>query len=84
MSYTSLRGSVAVILMQNPPMNTMSHANRSFVAQAVDAANADAAVKSIVISGDGKVFSSGAEIREFNTPAAVASPNLGELIAKIE
>ena len=68
MSNYTLHGAVAVVSMANPPMNTMSHANRSFVKAALDAANADPQVKAIVITGAGKVFSSGAEIREFNTP----------------
>jgi len=84
MSDYTVRGKVAVITMNNPPMNTMSHANRTAVKAAVDAANADAAVAAIVITGGGKVFSSGAEIKEFNTPAAIASPALGEVIATLE
>ena len=80
MSKYTLHGDVAVITMNNPPMNTMSHANRTAVRDGVDAANADAAVKAIVITGGGKVFSSGAEIKEFNTPAATASPALGEVM----
>ena len=84
MSNYQMHGAVAVITMNNPPMNTMSHANRSFVNEAVIAANADAAVKAIVIHGGGKVFSSGAEIKEFNTPAATASPALGEVIKTLE
>ena len=84
MSQYSVRGKVAVITMNNPPMNTMSHANRGAVKAAVEAANADAAVSSIVITGGGKVFSSGAEIKEFNTPAATASPALAEVIATLE
>ena len=84
MSTFTRRGSVAVITMANPPMNTMSHANRGAVKAAVDAANADAEVKSIVITGGGRVYSSGAEIKEFNTPAATAAPALGEVIKTLE
>ena len=84
MSNYTLHGAVAVVSMANPPMNTMSHANRSFVKAALDAANADPQVKAIVITGAGKVFSSGAEIREFNTPAANAAPGLNEVIAALE
>jgi 3-hydroxyacyl-CoA dehydrogenase len=83
MSYAT-HGNVAVITMQNPPMNTMSRANRSAVDAAVKAANADAAIEAIVILGGGKVFSSGAEIREFNSPAATATPNLNEVIGTLE
>ena len=84
MSQYTMRGRVAVITMNNPPMNTMSHANRGMVKAAVEAANADGAVAAIVITGGGKVFSSGAEIKEFNTPAATAAPGLGEVIAALD
>ena len=84
MSNYTLHGAVAVVAMANPPMNTMSHANRGFVKAAVDAANADPRVSAIVITGAGRVFSSGAEIKEFNTPAANAGPGLNEVIAALE
>ena len=84
MSNYQLHGDVAVISMNNPPMNTMSHGNRGFVKAALDAANADASVKAIVLTGAGKVFSSGAEIKEFNTPAAIADPNLRDVIKALE
>ncbi len=84
MSNYTLHGAVAVISMANPPMNTMSQANRSFVKAAFDAAIADPQVKALVITGAGRVFSSGAEIKEFNTPAANAAPGLNEVIAAIE
>ena len=84
MSHYTRRGAVAVITMANPPMNTMSQANRSAVKAALDAANADPEVRAIVITGGGKVYSSGAEIKEFNTPAALAAPGLGEVIKTLE
>ena len=43
---------------------------------------ADAAVKAIVITGAGKAFSGGADIREFGSPKAIAEPNLLSLIAR--
>jgi len=80
----STRGTVAAIGFNNPPMNTFAHALRVAVRQALQKAIDDPAVKAIVLNGSGRGFSSGAEIREFNTPAALASPNLRELIAAIE
>ena len=77
-------GKVAVITMNNPPMNTMSAANRKAVMAGLTAANADPGIEAIVVIGNGKVFSSGAEIREFNTPAAFAEPGLGQVIDAME
>jgi 3-hydroxyacyl-CoA dehydrogenase len=79
-----VRGAVAAIGLDNPPMNTLAHALRSAVRGHLQKAIDDPAVVAIVLIGGGRVFSAGAEIREFNTPAALASPNLRELIAAIE
>jgi 3-hydroxyacyl-CoA dehydrogenase len=79
-----VRGSVAVITLSNPPMNGLSHAVRRGAAEGLDRAWSDTAVKAIVITGAGKAFSSGADIKEFGTPAALAEPNLMSLIRMIE
>ncbi|MFX5494173.1 enoyl-CoA hydratase/isomerase family protein, partial [Acinetobacter baumannii] len=44
----------------------------------------DAAVKAVVITGAGKAFSGGADIREFNTPKATQEPTLHSVIKVIE
>jgi 3-hydroxyacyl-CoA dehydrogenase len=80
----SLHGDVAVIRFNNPPMNTLAHAMRVAVVEHLQGAIADAAARSIVLIGGGRAFCSGAEIREFNTPKALASPNTREVIAAIE
>jgi 3-hydroxyacyl-CoA dehydrogenase len=75
----SVRDGVAVVTMHNPPVNSMSAANRAAVADGLRAAEADPAVRAVVLIGAGKAFSGGAEIREFNTPKARQSPVLPEL-----
>ena len=52
--------------------------------RAIAGANADAAVKAIVITGAGRAFSGGADIREFGSPKAIAEPNLLSLILQLE
>ncbi len=79
-----VRGSVAVITMNNPPVNGLGYDTRRAIADSVDKANADAAVKAIVITGAGKAFSGGADIREFGSPKALAEPNLLSLIKQLE
>ncbi len=79
-----LRGAVAVITLNNPPVNGLGYATRRSVADGVDRANADPAVQAIVITGAGRVFCGGADIREFGTPKAVAEPNLLSLILQVE
>ncbi|HSV81203.1 MAG TPA: 3-hydroxyacyl-CoA dehydrogenase NAD-binding domain-containing protein [Ramlibacter sp.] len=79
-----VHGDVAVITMNNPPVNGLGHATRMAVASGLDQANADPAVKAIVLTGAGKAFSGGADIREFGTPKALAEPNLLSLIRACE
>jgi 3-hydroxyacyl-CoA dehydrogenase len=75
---------VAVITLDNPPVNGMGHALRGAVAADLDAAAADARVKAIVIAGANGLFSGGADIREFNTPKALAEPTLHTVIRIVE
>jgi len=75
----SVRDGIAVITMNNPPVNSMSAANRVHVGGALQKADADPAVKAIVLIGSEKAFSGGAEIREFNTEKSRVSPVLPEL-----
>ncbi len=79
-----VRGSVAVITLDNPPVNGLGFATRKAVAEGVERAENDPAVKAIVITGAGKAFSGGADIREFGSPKAMAEPNLLSLIARVE
>jgi 3-hydroxyacyl-CoA dehydrogenase len=79
-----VRGAIAVITLNNPPINGLGYETRKAVAAAVEQAEDDAAVKAIVITGAGKAFSGGADIKEFGSPLALAEPNLLSLIARIE
>ncbi len=77
-------GDVAVISMHNPPVNGLSHATRLGLTDGLNRANADAAVKAIVVTGAGKAFSGGADIKEFGTDKALAEPNLLSVIRALE
>lgn len=79
-----VRGSVAVITLNNPPVNGLGHATRKATAEGIERAENDAAIKAVVIAGAGKAFSGGADIREFGSPKALAEPNLLSLIARVE
>ncbi len=82
-TYTT-RGAVAVITLDNPPVNGLGHATRLALVDALNRAQADAAVRAIVITGAGKAFSGGADIREFGSPKALAEPNLLSVILALE
>ncbi len=79
-----VRGVIAVITMNNPPVNGLGHATRSGIFDGLNKALADDAVKAVVITGAGKAFSGGADIKEFNTPKTFAEPNLLTVIAAVE
>jgi 3-hydroxyacyl-CoA dehydrogenase len=83
-AHYEVRGDIAVIQLDNPPVNGLNHASRKGVADGVRRANSEAKVQAIVITGTDKVFSGGADIREFNTPAMAAEPNLLTVIDAVE
>ena len=79
-----IRGKVAVITMDNPPVNGLGHATRSGLTSGLERAESDPAVLAIVITGAGRAFSGGADIKEFGTPKALAEPNLLSVILALE
>ena len=79
-----VHGTVAVITLNNPPVNGLGYATRVSITDNLQKANSDAAVKSIVITGAGTAFSGGADIKEFGSPKALAEPNLLSVILAIE
>ena len=75
-------GEVAIVTLNSPPVNALSHALRSQALEAVRAADADAGVKAIVMIGAGRGFSGGADITEFGKPPQ--KPSLHDLLDAIE
>ena len=79
-----LHGDIAVITLNNPPVNGLGLATRQGIADGLAKANAESAARAIVITGAGKAFSGGADIKEFGSPKAMQEPNLLSVIAAIE
>jgi len=67
-AHYSVRGGIAVITMNNPPVNGLGNALRAALMAHLKKAEADPAVKGAVIIGSAKAFSGGADIREFGKP----------------
>ena len=80
----STQGTVAVIRLDNPPVNGLAHAVRAAILAGLDKANADGAISAVVLAGAGKSFSAGADINELGTPAAMREPVLPTVIREIE
>src|ERR671915_215689 len=64
----TVRDGVAVITMNNPPVNGLGNALRAGLMECLKKAEADSAVKAALIIGSAKAFSGGADIREFGKP----------------
>src|SRR3954469_7383228 len=77
-------GDVAVITLTNPPVNGLGFSTRQGITDGLAKAGNDDAVKAIVITGAGKAFSGGADIREFGSPKALQEPNLLSVILAVE
>src|ERR671936_291324 len=76
------RGRVAVITVNNPPVNALSQHVRQGLRDGVTQAVGDAAVSAIVITCAGRTFIAGADITEFGKPPQ--PPSLHEVLDVIE
>jgi 3-hydroxyacyl-CoA dehydrogenase len=78
------RGSVAVLTLDNPPVNALGTALREDLAAMLERAAGDPSVRAIVLTGTGRCFSGGADIREFGKPPKPGAPRLRQVIELIE
>ena len=78
----SRHGDIAVLRVQNPPVNALSQAVRQGLWDGMDRAEADAGVRAVLIVGEGRAFFAGADITEFGKPPL--EPYLPDLINRIE
>jgi 3-hydroxyacyl-CoA dehydrogenase len=77
-------GDVAVITLNNPPVNGLGLATRTAFVAALAKAQLDSKIVAIVVTGAGKAFSGGADIKEFGSPKSLQEPNLLSLILACE
>jgi 3-hydroxyacyl-CoA dehydrogenase len=73
---------VAVVTVDNPPVNALSRTVRAGLMQAFDQAEADAEVRAVVLICAGRTFIAGADIREFDLPPE--EPHLPDVVERIE
>ena len=79
-----VHGDVAVISLNNPPVNGLGFSTRVAFVEALTKAQLDQKIKAVVVTGAGKAFSGGADIKEFGSPKALQDPNLLGLILACE
>jgi 3-hydroxyacyl-CoA dehydrogenase len=75
-------GSIAVIVLDHPPVNALAHRLRTALLTAIERLDSDPTVQAIVLHGAGRNFIAGADISEFDQPAQ--PPLLNELLFRLE
>ncbi|MGO4917310.1 3-hydroxyacyl-CoA dehydrogenase NAD-binding domain-containing protein [Pseudogemmobacter sp. W21_MBD1_M6] len=75
-------GDIAVLIIDNPPVNAGSHDIRKGLLSAIMAVEGDASLSGGVLIGAGRSFISGSDIREFDLP--LGPPQMPQVIAAIE
>lgn len=78
------RDDVAILSLTNPPVNGLSYAVRGGLAEQLTAALADDSVAAIVVTGAGRMFCGGADIREFGQPPPPGAAFLPKVIDDLE
>ena len=81
------RGDIAVITIDNPPVNALSPGVPEGIAEAIEQFNKDESVKAAVLLGAGHTFVSGADIKEFakmRSGQAAGTMSFPELLTLIE
>ena len=73
---------IAVVTIDNPPVNALSQAVRSGLSEAIDKTEADAAVDAVLLRCEGRTFVAGADVREFS--AGLLKPDLPDVVLAIE
>jgi 3-hydroxyacyl-CoA dehydrogenase len=81
---TRRHGDILIVTSNNPPVNALGHAVREGLVAAIQEAEADDAVKAVVILCQGQTFFAGADISEFGTPKSFAPPMLPQVVDIIE
>ena len=76
------QGRVAVVTIDNPPVNASSQSVRAGLLEALATTEADPEITSVVLACAGRTFVAGADVREFDLPPV--EPHLPDVIAAIE
>jgi len=79
-----VQGDVAVLTLDNAPVNGLNWQTRHECLNHLQEALKDDHVQAIVLTGAGKAFCGGADIKEFGTPKSLQEPNLLSLIIAFE
>jgi 3-hydroxyacyl-CoA dehydrogenase len=81
---SEVRGDIAIVSIDNPPVNALSFSVAQGLLDAIARFDADASVRAVVITGKPGIFSGGADITEFLAPPPPGAKNIRDAIAAIE
>ncbi|MCA0405166.1 MAG: enoyl-CoA hydratase/isomerase family protein [Proteobacteria bacterium] len=76
------QGDIAVVTLDNPPVNAISRAVRQGLLDMVEAVERDEGVRAVVLACAGRTFIAGADVKEFGKPPE--APHLPDVIKAIE
>jgi 3-hydroxyacyl-CoA dehydrogenase len=77
-------GGIRIITLDNPPANAISFALSAQLLSAVEAADADASIRAVIVTGAGGLFSFGADINDFSTVPTPETKTLRDVTAALE
>jgi len=80
-------GGIAIITINNPPVNALSPGVPEGIAQAIAQADNEDSIKAVVLAGAGRTFVSGADIKEFakmRSGQASGTMSFPDLLTRIE
>lgn len=76
------QGNLAIITIDNPPVNVLSHAVRSGLVDCLRQAEADENIQAVILLCAGRTFIAGADIKEFGQPPQ--PPSLPEVLQTLD
>lgn len=79
---TDVEDDILVITINNAPVNALGAAVRSGIVEALDMVERDPSIKAVVLTGAGKQFSAGADIKEFGK--TLIKPYLPDVLSRLE
>src|SRR5215469_4040658 len=81
---TEEKDGIRVIILDNPPVNSLSFALSGELLPIVEAASADANIKAIIFTGANGIFSGGADINDFSVEPTPETRTIRDVIAAVE
>lgn len=76
------RGAVAIVTLDNPPVNAIGQALRAALLDAIERLESEAGLERVVLNGANAIFAAGGDAREFDAPPV--EPHLPDIVARIE